>query len=140
MQSIKIGGLELNFLQTTEETGGSVDLFEMSLPPNARMPVPHYHEHWDETIYGLQGVSTWTVAGRPIDLGPGQSLFIKRGVVHGFKNNTEEVAKCLCILTPGALGPAYFQEMAALAASGSPDPAQMKAVMLKYGLVPAPAA
>ena len=140
MDVITFGGMELTFLQTKDGTGGSLDLFEMLLQPNARMPVPHYHESWEETVYGLSGITTFTVAGTAVDLSPGQSLFIKRGVVHGFKNNSDAPAKCLCMLTPGALGPAYFREIAALVAGGSPDPAQMKATMLRYGLVPAPTA
>jgi len=32
--------------------------------PNARMPVPHYHDRWDETVYGLTGVTTWRVDGQ----------------------------------------------------------------------------
>ena len=67
-------------------------------------------------------------------------IFIKRGIVHGFHNGTEEPAKCLCILTPGVLGPAYFREVAALVATGAPEPARLKETMLRYGLVPAPSA
>ncbi|NDR75258.1 cupin domain-containing protein, partial [Klebsiella pneumoniae] len=37
---------------------------------------------------------------------------------------------------PGALGPQYFREMAALLTGGAPDPAKMKETMLRYGLVP----
>ena len=137
-ETIEIGGLHLRFLQTKEETGGSVDVFEMIVMPNERMPVPHYHESWDETIVGLMGVTTWRVGAEDVELAPGHSLFIKRGVVHGFRNDSTEAASCLCILTPGALGTAYFREVAALAASGAPDPAKMKEVMQRYGLVPAP--
>jgi hypothetical protein len=36
------------------------------------------------------------------------------------------------------LGPGYFREVAALVAGGAPDPAKMKEVMLRHGLVPAP--
>ena len=67
---------------------------------------------------------------------PGQTVFIKRGVVHGFRNDTQEPATCLCVLSPGVLGPAYFREMAALIAGGAPDLAKMKETMLRYGLVP----
>jgi hypothetical protein len=35
------------------------------------------------------------------------------------------------------LGPGYFREVAALLAGGSPDPAKMKEIMLRYGLHPA---
>ncbi|MGY3690912.1 quercetin dioxygenase-like cupin family protein [Bradyrhizobium sp. USDA 3240] len=133
---IDFGTLQLKFLQSKETTGGSVDLFEMTLQPNARMPIPHYHESWDETIYGLSGVSTWRVDGKEIDIGPGESVFIKRGIVHGFTNPSNGPATCLCLLSPGALGPQYFKDMAALMAGGAPDPARMKETMLRYGLVP----
>ena len=133
---IDFGTLQLKFLQSKETTGGSVDLFEMTLQPNARMPIPHYHESWDETIYGLSGVSTWRVDGKEIDVGPGETVFIKRGVVHGFTNRSNGPAACLCPLSPGALGPQYFKDMAALMAGGAPDPARMKETMLRYGLVP----
>jgi quercetin dioxygenase-like cupin family protein len=137
---IRIGGLELRFLQSKDDTGGSLDVFEMLVPPDARMPVPHYHETWDETIYGLVGVTTWRVDGHDVDVGPGQTVFIKRGIVHGFRNGTQTPATCLCVLSPGVLGPAYFREMAALIVGGPPDLAKMKETMLRYGLVPVPPA
>jgi len=59
-------------------------------------------------------------------LAPGESVFIKRGVVHGFTNRTAGARIRLCTLTPGVLGPAYFKEMAALLAGGAPDPAKME--------------
>jgi quercetin dioxygenase-like cupin family protein len=139
-ETIEMGGLRLRFLQTKEDTGGSLDAFEMIVQPNARMPVPHYHETWDETIIGQMGVTTWRVDGKDIELKPGESLFIKRGIVHGFRNDSAEAASCLCILTPGALGTGYFREIAALLDGGAPDPAKMKETMLRYGLVPAPGA
>ena len=139
-ETIRIGAVELRFLQSKEETGGSLDIFEMTLQPNARMPVPHYHESWDETVYGLAGTSTWQVDGRDIEVVPGRTVFIKRGIVHGFTNRSGEPATCLCVLTPGVLGPAYFREIAALVASGVPDPAKLKETMLRYGLVPVPSA
>ncbi|MBW3019187.1 cupin domain-containing protein, partial [Candidatus Woesearchaeota archaeon] len=41
----------------------------------------------EEGIYGISGVSTWTVDGEPIEVGPGQALCIPRGAVHRFDNN-----------------------------------------------------
>ena len=136
---IRMGALELRFLQSAE-TGASLDMFEMTLQSDARMPLPHHHESWDETVYGLTGTSTWRVDGRDVDVSPGGTVFIRRGIVHGFTNRSGSVASCLCVLTPAALGPAYFREMAALLATGAPDPERMKEVMLRYGLVPAPSA
>ena len=137
-ETISISGLVLRFLQTKEGTGGSLDAFEMTVRPKARMPVAHYHENWDETVVGLMGVSTWRVDGQDITLEPGHSIFIKRGIVHAFRNDSEGAASCLCILTPGILGPGYFREIAAALAGGAPDPAKMKEIMLRHGLVPVP--
>jgi quercetin dioxygenase-like cupin family protein len=134
---IRMGALELLFLQSKETTGGSLDMFEMTLQPNARMPVPHYHESWDETVYGLEGTSVWRVDGSDVELPPRAVLFIRRGVVHGFDNRSGAPAKCLSVLTPGVLGPSYFREVAELLAAGTPDPSRVKETMLRHGLVPA---
>ncbi len=137
---IRIGGLELRFLLSGGDTDGSLGLFEMTVQPNARMPIAHHHESWDETIYGLAGATTWRLGGCNVTLSPGESLFIKRGIVHGFRNDTQSPASCLCILSPAVLDSGYFREMAALLTSGAPDPAKMKETMLRHGLVPAPPA
>jgi uncharacterized cupin superfamily protein len=110
----------------------------MTLHPDARMPVPHYHESWDEAVYGLEGTCTWRVNGNDDELTPGSTVFIRRGTVHGFDNRSGKQAKCLCILSPAALGPGYFRDIAALMRSGAPDLAKMKEMMLRYGLVPVP--
>jgi quercetin dioxygenase-like cupin family protein len=136
-ETIRFSGLELRFLQSKEDTGGSLDLFEMTVQPNARMPISHHHENWDETIYGLIGLTTWRINGHDVRVGPGETVFIKRGVIHGFRNDTQEPAKCLCVLTPGVLGPVYFREMAVLLATDTPNLATVKETMLRHGLVPA---
>jgi quercetin dioxygenase-like cupin family protein len=133
---IDLGPLSVKFLRSKDDTAGSLDLFEMTVQPNARMPIPHYHDRWDETIYGLNGSSVWRVDGTDIEVAPGKNVFIPRGIVHGFSNRSTAPASCLCILNPGVLGPQYFRDMAGLMLSGTPDPARMKETMLRYGLVP----
>lgn len=134
---IHVGPLELRFLRDKHQTGGSLDMFEMVVPPNARMPVAHYHHDWDETAYGLSGTVTFTVAGAAQTIGVGESLFIPRGTVHHFDNVSGEVASCLCVLTPGVLGPEYFRELAELLAAGPPDEEDVRKIMLRHGLIPA---
>ena len=136
-ETIKVGPLTLRFLRDKHETEGSLDLFEMTVPPEGRMPVAHYHRDWDESVYGLEGTMTFTVDGTQHDIGPGDTLFIRRGIVHGFDNHSGAVAKCLAALTPGVLGPEYFRELANLVAAGPPDEAKVREIMLRHGLVPA---
>ena len=87
--------------------------------------------------FGPHGFATGIVAGTPRPVGPGEHLFIPRGVVHRFDNGSGATATCLSVLTPGVLGPEYFREVAALAAAGPPDASKLREIMLRYGLVPA---
>jgi quercetin dioxygenase-like cupin family protein len=137
-ETITIGGLTLEFLHHKDDTAGSLDLFKMTVQPGAKVPLPHYHESWDEAVYGLAGTLTFRIDGKDIPLGPGQSAFIQRGIVHSFRNDTQQPASCLSVLTP-ALGTGYFREIAALMSAGAPpDPAKLKDIMQRHGLVPVP--
>jgi len=138
---IRVGQVEIRFLVEGEASGGSVAVFEFNVPVGARVPVAHSHDGYEETIYGVEGVLTWTVEGTQIDVGPGEALFIRRGVVHHFDNTRDTDAKALAIVTPGILGPDFFREVAAIldaAAGAPPDVAAIGEVMRRHGLTPAP--
>ncbi len=132
----------MRFLVTGENSSGTVAIFEVVVPAGQRLMAPaHSHDHYEETIYGVEGVLTWTVDGKLIDVGPGQALCIPRGAVHRFDNNGAQDAKVLCTVTPGVLGPQYFRETAEAAkaaAGGPPDKAKMMEIMRRHGLTPAP--
>ena len=99
-------------------------------------PIAHSHDAYEETIYGLRGVASWTVEG-DVPTSVPASAVIPRGAVHRFDNNGDEDATMLAIVTPGLLGPDYFHELAAVveaAAGGPPDPEEIVAVMLRHGL------
>src|SRR5512134_134487 len=112
-ETINLGPLVVRFLITGADAGGSVALFELTVPAAQRLAAPaHSHDHYEETIYGVEGVLTWTVDGKPIAVGPGQALCIPRGAVHRFDNNGAQDVKSLCVVTPAAIGPQYFREAA----------------------------
>ncbi len=138
---IKIGQIAIRFLVEGKEAAGSVAVFEFDVPAGSKVPVAHSHDGYEETVYGLEGVLTWTIEGTPIDVGPGEALCIPRGTVHHFDNTSDVDATVLAIVTPGILGPDYFRDLAAIvgaAAGGPPDLAAMAAVMRRHGLTPAP--
>jgi len=140
-ETIGIKGFTVRFLVTGSESNGSVAAFELAVPGSLRLPAPaHSHDHYEETIYGIEGTLTWTVEGKAIDVGPGQALCIPRGAVHRFDNNASADAKALCVITPAAIGPEYFRETFALlkvTAGGPPDKAKLLEIMCRHGLTPA---
>jgi len=141
-ETIQVGPTRLRFLVTGADSNGSAAIFEVTIPGGARLAGPaHSHDAYEETIYGIEGVSTWTVDGEPIEVGVGQALCIPRGAVHGFANHGNADARVLATLTPAAIGPEFFHESAAViaeATGGPPDRAKMADVMRRHGLTPAP--
>jgi quercetin dioxygenase-like cupin family protein len=118
-----------------------VSIFECDVPANARMPAPHSHDAFDETVFGLDGVTTFTVGGESTDLNPGKALFIPRRVIHGFTNGGGADARFLAVISPGLLGSGYFRDVAdVLAGEGPPDAEMLGEVMRRHGLTPAPPA
>jgi quercetin dioxygenase-like cupin family protein len=136
---IHVGQVEVRFRLQAEQTAGTLTMFEFLVPAGARVPVPHSHEAFDETVYGLEGVTTWTLDGRQVSVGPGDVLFIPRGHVHHFANLGTQEARELSVITPGLLGPAYFHDIAeVLGAGGPPNVERIMEVMRRHGLRPAP--
>jgi quercetin dioxygenase-like cupin family protein len=139
-EEIKVGEMAIRFLVEGDQSAGSVAVFEFVVPVGAKVAAAHSHDGYEETIYGLDGILTWTIEGMPTDVGPGEALFIPRGAVHHFDNTGDVDAKALAIVTPGILGPDYFREVAAIldaAAGGPPDLAAIGAAMRRHGLTPA---
>jgi quercetin dioxygenase-like cupin family protein len=139
-EEIRIGPLAIRFLVEGDESGGTVSVFEFDVPAGSKVPIPHSHDGYEETIYGLEGVLTWTIDGIATEVGAGEAVCIRRGVVHHFDNRHDADATALAIVTPGILGPEYFRELAAIveaAAGGPPDLAAMADVMSRHGLTPA---
>src|SRR5690349_14486933 len=112
-ETIRLRPLAVRFLVRGEDASGSVALFELTVPGAQRLAAPaHSHDHYEETIYGIEGVLSWTVDGTRIDVGPGQALCIPRGAVHRFDNHGSQDVKAICAITPAAIGPQRFRESA----------------------------
>ena len=72
--------LAVRFLVTGENSGGTVAVFEVVVPAGQRLMAPaHSHDHYEETIYGVEGVLTWTVDGKVIDAGAGAGALHSSG-------------------------------------------------------------
>jgi len=141
-EPIQVGALTVRFHVDADESGGSVSVFECDVPADARMPAPHSHNEFDETVFGLDGVTTFTLGGARTDLNPGEALFIPRRVIHGFTNDGDADARFLAVISPGLLGSGYFRDVAGvLAGDGPPDVGLLGGeVMRRHGLTPAPPA
>ena len=139
-ERIQVGQLEVIFFAKKRDTDGHADVFEIRIPPGAKVPGAHHHVGVDETLIGIEGVMTYVVGEQVYEIGPGQRAFSPRGIVHYFLNRTDKPARALAIATPAELGPEYFRDAAAVlaaAAGGPPDMQKLFEVMRRYGVEPA---
>ncbi len=136
---IRLGAIEVTFLLDDHDTQGRATTFDTRVPAGAKVPLPHSHDEFDETVYGLEGTFTFTVDGETHEVGPGDALFIARGAIHQFENLGEVEGCFLSVATPGVFRPAYFEEIAevlAASAGGPPDVGALVGVMRRHGLTP----
>lgn len=132
---IRAGELEIRYLLDGTVTGAGSGLFELTVPPGARVPPAHSHRDNEEIVYVLEGTLRYRVDDEVRDLRPGDRMYTPRDSVHAFSNPGEATARALIMLTPD-IGAEYFREVAAVVnAGGPPDPARMIAVMQRHGLV-----
>jgi quercetin dioxygenase-like cupin family protein len=135
-QIINVGALEINYLIDGAAKGG-MGVFELTIPPGARVPPPHRHTHNEECIYVLEGTLCYSVDDVARELRPGEWMFSPKGSVHQFSNAHDDVARALVVLTPD-IGAQYFRDVGAVVnVGGPPDREKMLKVMSAYGLVAA---
>ncbi|HTM67024.1 MAG TPA: cupin domain-containing protein [Flavipsychrobacter sp.] len=127
------GGFDVEFLSETPE----LNTFKCIVKPEARTPMPHYHEKFDEMVKSLVGTTTVVIDGKTSELTSGESVIIRRGSVHQIGNRTGQTIEFLCEVTPGVFGYKYFRDIEPiLNADGLPDIERFKEVMRSHGLVP----
>jgi quercetin dioxygenase-like cupin family protein len=136
---IDLGPMTITFSVDAEMSNGTATVSRVDVSGGSGLPVAHFHDAFEETIYGLKGVTTFTVDGEQVPVGEGDTLCIRRGQVHSFRAEGDDTS-FLAVATPGVFGEDYFREIAAVIASsdGPPDPAAIGAVMLRHGLTPVP--
>ncbi|MET0760680.1 MAG: cupin domain-containing protein [Flavobacterium sp.] len=109
-QKLMIAGGNYRIIVSGKETGGTFAVIEMSIPPGAG-PNPHSHASFEESFYVLEGeINFKSESGNYVAK---ENAFIsipKGGMVHGFKNLTNNPAKLLCTVIPAGLDE-FFQEV-----------------------------
>lgn len=137
--TIPLGDIEIRFLVEADDSQGAATVFECEIRPGAMVPAAHSHDGFEETVYGLAGVTTFTVDGETTELAIGDALCIRRGQVHQFVNDGSTNSCFLSVATPGVFGPDYFLEIRDVlvaAAGGPPDVTALIGVMQRHGLTP----
>ena len=67
-ETIRLGPLAVRFRVNGRNSTDNLAALEMMVPGRQGLAAPaHSHDKYEETIYGIDGVLTWTVNGTPFD-------------------------------------------------------------------------
>jgi len=140
-ESLSVVGDTYRILVGARDTQGAFSTIDMLIPPGGG-PGPHAHPDIEESFYVIEGEIEFKSEAGPYTAKKGDFVNIpKGGLIHSFKNKTEEVAHMLCIVVPSGLD-AFFEEIGKPVENGAflphpemnPDYAQkLKETAEKYG-------
>jgi quercetin dioxygenase-like cupin family protein len=129
--SLAVVGDSYRTVISGKDTGGAYAVIDMLIPPGGG-PGPHAHANFQESFHVLEGeveikseLGTYTASkGTFVNIPLG-------GLVHGFKNKTQEIAHLWCVVVPAGLE-TFFEEIASPAPFGEfVPPPPMTAEMQK---------
>ncbi len=119
-----------------KQTGGSFALIEDRLPVGRDTPY-HLHQREDETFHLLEGEMTFYSGSDKFTAGAGATVFLPRGIPHGFRAETP--GRVLILTTPSGFDE-FVREVGTPATSleipepQQPDVPKLVAVAAKYGI------
>ena len=85
-----------------EDTGGTYSFIEAKVFPGGG-PIPHIQTREHEGFYVVEGQIIFNVDEQRIEAKPGTFVNIPPNVLHSFKNETNENAKMIIVLSPAGL-------------------------------------
>ncbi len=86
------------------DTGGSVTLFEQTVPAGSRNSWLHLHRDSDEIAWVLDGEFTFKIGEDITTGGPGTCAFMPRNVPHAWKNSGDLPGRVVFLYTPAVAG------------------------------------
>jgi quercetin dioxygenase-like cupin family protein len=99
---IAVSGDINTILASKEETGGTYGFIKAKVFPGGG-PIPHIQTREHEGFYIIEGQLTFNVDGRRIEAKPGAFVNVPPNVLHSFKNETNEAATIIIVLSPAGM-------------------------------------
>ena len=90
------------YLATGAETDGTYFAMHALVPPGGGPP-PHIQNREEEGFYVLEGRVTFWVEGERQEVGKGGFVHVPKGIVHNFKNESDEDAQMMIWFAPAGI-------------------------------------
>lgn len=130
---LNIVGEETLVKVSADDSDGTLAFFHLVAPPMSGPP-RHVHTREDELFYVLEGELVFELDGGRQTVGAGDTVYLRRGVVHAYQNFTTSDARLLIATVPGGFCGFFVELSAATPPGGLPAPDQVEAIGAKYGM------
>ena len=108
-ENLSVVGDTYRILITGKETGGAFSTMEFHIPPNGG-PGPHSHADFQESFYVVEGEVEVNSEVGSYTAKKGSFVTIpKGGIVHDFKNKTNQNAVLICTVVPAGLEEMFME-------------------------------
>jgi len=130
---LNIVGEETLVKVSAEDSDGTLAFFHLVAPPMSGPP-RHVHTREDELFYVLEGELVFELDGERHTVLAGDTVYLRRGVVHAYQNFTRSNARLLIATTPGVFS-GFFVELSAATPLGAlPDADRLNDIGTRYGI------
>jgi quercetin dioxygenase-like cupin family protein len=130
---LNIVGEETLVKVSGQDSDGTLAFFHLVAPPMSGPP-RHVHTREDELFYVLEGELVFDLDGERHTVRAGDTVYLRRGVVHAYQNFTTSTARLLIATTPGVFSGFFVELSAATPLGGLPAPDLLDAISTKYGI------
>jgi quercetin dioxygenase-like cupin family protein len=131
-ESVAVVGDTYRILVSGKDTAGAFATIDMLIPPGGG-PGPHAHADFEESFYVIDGeIEVKSEFGNFLAVKGSFISIPKGGVVHCFKNKSQQLAHLLCTVVPAGLE-TLFEEIGQPVATGHflPPPSLDEAAVRK---------
>lgn len=130
-EQVPLGGLDIIFKITSEQTGGALAICETVVEPGRLIPVP-VHDTEDEFSYVIDGRIGVLIGEEELTADAGTWVLKPRGIPHTFWNPGPNQARTIEIITPAGFEN-FFREISPIFnADGPPDLERLTSTAARY--------
>jgi len=137
----RVGGQLVTFIARAADTNGVYSLFETHTAPGQGAGL-YRQKYEDEAFWILEGVYSFTLNSRQLQVAAGSYISVPRGILHAYTNSGNGPARMLVLVTPGGIRERFYAEAGELVtAQGAstlsndlPDLSRLLGIGQKYGV------
>ena len=130
-ERLVIGDMVIVIKASAEQTGGAVTAWE-EVAPLFDTPL-HVHAHEDEAYYVIEGEHLYRRGDDELLAGPGDLIFLPRGVPHAHRRVNPGSGRLLAMVWPSGLE-GFFRALADAHAGGTLDASARQEASERHGI------